>query len=323
MRVFTIWDIIKRRIKYCKSHFVSPSDILLERTILEYKSVLSRSGYSAGRVEKEASNLKKQLSDSNCLLLPRLVISVTNKCTLRCRDCNDLMPYVKERYDMPIEKQLEDIDKVFSYVDGIIKVELIGGEPFLYRDLPIIINKLLSKKINQIEITTNGTLMPSDELIRLLKDKRIFVQISDYGEINSKRSQELYKRLKVEKVNVANLKNTRWFSSGNIKKRFKSRARLKYEYACCDAKEVCRVLYRSKIYVCGRGPVLHELGYLKNKTSFLELSDLSPDKDRGRQEIKRFLLNKYAECCDFCDYASDKLTYVKAGIQVKKEDIMM
>lgn len=320
MRVFTFRDILRRRINYYLYQFIDSSDIIQERSLHEYKKCLSHTGLSKGRCERETDKLKEQMNRKGLLILPRLVISMTNRCTLCCRDCNNLMPYTKMKYDIPLEEQLEDIEKVFSYVDGIITVELIGGEPFLYKDISTIINNLLNRNVKHIEITTNGTVMPSDELIILLKNEKISVQISDYGNVNGKRAQDMYKRFRMEKINVLNLRNSQWFSAGSIANRHKSKNRLKYEFACCDAKNICRTLYRGRIYVCGRAPVLDEIGLLKDDTSYFDLSKISIKKDKGKREIKNFFLNKYAECCNYCDYASDQLTYIESGIQIKKKN---
>ena len=61
------------------------------------------------------------------MVLPRLVVELTNRCTLRCRHCNNLMPFVKKPWDAEPEQVVEDLHRVLGAVDGIVKVELLGG----------------------------------------------------------------------------------------------------------------------------------------------------------------------------------------------------
>ena len=61
-------------------------------------------------------------------------------------------------------------------------IRVLGGEPFLNKDLDKIINKLLkSNKIQRIEVVTNGTIIPNNkELLNILSNSRVNISISKY-----------------------------------------------------------------------------------------------------------------------------------------------
>ena len=83
---------------------------------------------------------------------------------------------------------------IFSFlekVDFIRRVFLTGGETFLYNDLNQLLTYLLdkkeyiSRKCGCISVITNGTLLPSNETVRLLKENDFFVFISDYMSVKA------------------------------------------------------------------------------------------------------------------------------------------
>ena len=60
---------------------------------------------------------------------------------------------------------------------------LVGGEPFLNTELGIIIKEVCKRygdRIGCFQIITNGSVLPSHELLLLLKENNVLVRISDY-----------------------------------------------------------------------------------------------------------------------------------------------
>ena len=87
-------------------------------------------------------------------------ISVTDRCTLRCRYC---MPeYGVEKLAHAEILSLEEVlrvAKIFSRL-GIKKIRLTGGEPLLRKNLSSLIRELKNLSgIEQVTLTTNGVLL--------------------------------------------------------------------------------------------------------------------------------------------------------------------
>lgn len=60
----------------------------------------------------------------------------------------------------------------------------IGGEPFLYPHLQEIVEYLIGqKKVLGIMLITNSTIMPAPQVLELLRNPKVFVEISDYGHL--------------------------------------------------------------------------------------------------------------------------------------------
>ena len=117
--------------------------------------------------------------------IPFFSYFVTSRCTLNCKSCNAYIPsYTKETHLPPVTFEVfkEDLDKLLKSVDKIHIFQFVGGEPLLAKDLPKMIEYAKTKKqLETIFVTTNTTLMPSDELLKSFKG--IYVQLSDYRHI--------------------------------------------------------------------------------------------------------------------------------------------
>ena len=127
--------------------------------------------------------LRCVLRDGFSACFPYFEIVVTTRCSLRCKYCANLIQYYREPYDLEPVVLKSSIAKLMRCCDYVAKVRLIGGEPFLYKDLAEILEFLMRyPQIGSIEIPTNGTVPIRDEqLLSILKQGRGHVYVSDYG----------------------------------------------------------------------------------------------------------------------------------------------
>lgn len=317
VRRYGLKDIIIRHMGYLYCTMFRKDIYNYEQQVLiEYgRCQRQRRKINHAEIGRVAREIKSKKNDSK-FLISRIAVSVTNQCSLKCRDCNNLMPYCKEKFTIDIEDQIKDLEKLLYYVDGIVNVEVIGGEPFVYKQLSKLLEYLCNEsKVKFVEITSNGTVVPSEEVLGLLANPKVCVLLSDYGKINAEKVRRTYKYLKQNNVCVQNLKNRKWISGGGIEKRKKSKMRMKYEYFHCFARKDCRTLYKGRLYVCGRAPVLDELELLTDDSSFFDIRGMKVPKTNGKKQLYDFFRNDYAECCDFCDISSDFSCWIESGIQ--------
>ncbi len=99
-----------------------------------------------------------------------LRIAVTDRCNLRCRYCMPAqgIDFVKRKDILDYDEILR-LSKIFKE-EGIKKVRLTGGEPFVRRDMDVLVSELC-KIFEQVHITTNATLI--HEHIDILKHPHI------------------------------------------------------------------------------------------------------------------------------------------------------
>lgn len=97
-----------------------------------------------------------------------LALWVGTTCTLNCRNCCNLIPYLKARI-FDAEKVLANI----HYIASEISIELLqiqGGEPLTSHQLEQMITGLNGLPIENIELASNGTLVPSAEVLTAMKN---------------------------------------------------------------------------------------------------------------------------------------------------------
>lgn len=106
-------------------------------------------------------------------------------CNLKCRYCLNFNPFAEKFYVREWDALKADIDLFFSHVDFIMQFHVSGGEPLLYQhtaELIRYIDEKYGEKIGTLRMATNGTVVPSDELLEKLHKCRIEVVVDDYRE---------------------------------------------------------------------------------------------------------------------------------------------
>ncbi|NND07380.1 MAG: GTP 3',8-cyclase MoaA [Saprospiraceae bacterium] len=109
-----------------------------------------------------------KLIDNHGRQINYLRLAVTDRCNLRCFYC---MPekgidYVERSALMSFEELMRLVDIVTKL--GITKLRVTGGEPFLRKDLLGFLQMLKESNLEEVHITTNGTL--THDAVPQLKD---------------------------------------------------------------------------------------------------------------------------------------------------------
>lgn len=120
--------------------------------------------YKANRAETSQSKI--EFSAENRLPQPRLIhIKPTSRCNLSCRHC-DLWKSNRQK-ELSSEEWKSIISKVYNWL-GPFRLEIAGGEPFLYKDITEIIKYSSGRQIFTV-LTTNAALI-NEELAREIVD---------------------------------------------------------------------------------------------------------------------------------------------------------
>lgn len=119
----------------------------------------------------------------NEIRLDRVEIFLTSCCTLNCEKCISYIPYFTKPKIISLQQLKDDADLLFSKVDYVYKIKLLGGEVFLYPYLIEYVDYLYDKyknKIGSIRIGTNGTVFPGQAILEMCERNHVTVDISDY-----------------------------------------------------------------------------------------------------------------------------------------------
>lgn len=243
------------------------------------------------------------------LIMAKLIVVLGTKCSLRCKECNNLMPHFSPQRDLDLECILNSLKIILDKTEKMLCCELIGGEPFLSNNLHRVMQFLIeSKKVGQIEIITNGKTMPDDAVIPLLKNRKVKVLISDYEPVVDK--EKIIDLLEKNTIYYQILKMGNWISSGGVEKRFRTRIQLEKYYRECPSGYYCKTLYGDKIFACARAGSLYALNYMK------EEEYVPVDENLTAAKLKDFILQDYSEACDYCDMGSENAKRIKIAEQL-------
>ncbi len=255
------------------------------------------------------SNSLSEVLDENKLVVPRMVFELTRMCSLKCRHCNNLM----NRYDHPkhveLDVVLRDIRALSEAADKIITIELIGGEPFVYPYLKDVINYVVDiDNIWGIEITTNGTVIPKNEVLDVLKNPKVTVRISRY-EVSS-RIDELEETLFLNGVRFEEISELSWIDSGDINSRGRSLEQLLDIYNRCPSSYYCKTVLEGKVFSCARAASMYDLGIVEDEESYVTVEG----NQCLKRDLKEFFLKLSDVNCDRCD-VTDIWRVIAAGEQ--------
>lgn len=115
--------------------------------------------------------------------LTSLNILPTTICNLNCEGCLNFNPFIKKHITYTLNSLKANCDTLFETIDLIGRFQVTGGEPFLFpklKEMLSYIREKYEKQIIRLEIATNGTVIPSDELCTCLKENNVYVFLDDY-----------------------------------------------------------------------------------------------------------------------------------------------
>ena len=148
--------------------------------------------------------------------LPYLEFFITTRCNLKCKKCSNLIPSIRSHEDISPEDFKKTLDALRGKIDCLYRLKLHGGEVLLHPHLNEIIeyaNK--QKKIKLIRIATNGTIIPSERILKSLENSKAVVQISDY-KLPEAKIEQLKSVVEGASVKYAFLENQKWRDMGGI-----------------------------------------------------------------------------------------------------------
>ena len=249
------------------------------------------------------------------LNLSSLDIVVTERCSLKCADCSNLMQYYKKPSSTAGNELIQSIDQILSVVK-INEFRLIGGEPLLNKDLAAIIRHItLVSPESKIEIYTNGTILPSNELVSSCKENVTFC-ISDYGSL-SRNIDDLCSLLGRAGVRYSREEELQWQDCGQIQP--KNTIDVEKRYANCCVNKTFSLL-NNVLYSCPFSANYHNL-YAEmslDSRNAIYLNKIKSQADLSRELESMIYSTSPLEACMFCKGRDYSVGYVPVAAQTKK-----
>lgn len=292
---------------------------ILEECLQEYESVLKQRGentpeYRAALLLKKRYYIQGNGPQDRPLVLPRVMILPTTRCNLRCKGCSSLLPLFERPVDLSVSQLIRDLDLFFRGVDQCIRLT-IGGEPFLYPELPeLLVYLQQQEKILGVLLITNSTIQPGKAALGLLQDPKFFVEISDYGHI-----QQMSRTVAVLEragVRFSVLADQMWDDMGGVESRGRTQEQRREVYRSCEQSRLMKSIHNGAVYTCARSARMRalECGYCSEQDYFT-LSEGEP-VERLRKKIRALYYMDSADACDRCDLGQLPARKIPAGVQL-------
>lgn len=246
-------------------------------------------------------------------------ISLTERCTLKCKKCAHGCAAVdnKKAKDLTLEQVNKSADSFFSKIDFIQEFVLIGGEPLMYKQMSDVIKyigKNYRDKIGIFSITTNGTILPDEEVFKMCASNKVLFRISNYGK-SIPRLKNIYKKLTnmlesygIEYVLAGEESNWTDYGFDYVNHKESKDGLIKIFDAC---QTPCREVRENRFYFCVMARSVSEnMKFNVGEKDYLDLDTLQGDA--GTKILLEFNLGYsekgYLDMCNYC-HGADSVNY--------------
>jgi len=281
--------------------------LLIERRITFYKNMAMKDEY----ISNGSLNLKS------------VDIQITERCSLKCKDCSNLMQYYTQPDNTELDVMFKSIERFLACVTNVDEFRIIGGDPFMNKEIYKYVNFIAKfDQVTKIVIYTNARIIPKGETLKCLKNKKVVLDISDYGLLDSKKKkvEEVIKICDNNNIKWHRKVVTVWQDCGRIlpyQKRSEEEKRFVFDN-CCNSDLLS--LLHGKLYRCpfsANGTVLKAIPHDKNE--IVDLYDETIPLDELKVKIKELTYDKkYLTACSYCNGRDYKTPTINAGVQATK-----
>jgi hypothetical protein len=267
----------------------------------------------------QASSQISQKNETQPLIVRNIGLLITSKCNLTCIGCNHLRDLYEKKHNIVLHEQdvLNDLDRLLESIDFLKTLTLVGGEAFVHQHVDEIIQAILEKpKIGMLHVITNGTVVPKPKVIEILRDPRVFVEVSGYGDsigqhLISKR--DTFLRIMDEKgINYKYGEFYEWTDFGDFEDRGYSEDKIKEVYHnCCF---VSNDIFNGELHKCSRSAYGKFIGKIPDfPLDYVNLRAYD-DPIQRRKRLLEFFADERPRVCNRCNGTSE-LT-IEAGVQL-------
>lgn len=260
------------------------------------------------------------------IYLGRISTSITEKCSLKCKDCSMYMPYFKNPRNFSYEELCRNIDQLFMLVDSIASLLVVGGEPFLSPFLSQYLEYVAStynNRIGKVVVVTNATIKPDETVLRIMKIYDIEVRISDYTHAVSykKKLNEIIDKLKEYEITYQIPNFEEWVDMGKPEDNIiigETPREIREHMLQCNIS--CSFLCEEKFYYCCRlWSAEKAFDYKLYEGDYLSLTELVENISDGKEKLMEYCIGdleqNYGHYCQICR-GFDKGIPVKAAEQI-------
>jgi len=242
-------------------------------------------------------------------------LQITERCSMKCQDCSNLMQYYEKPLNITVEKLKSDLDKLLIHLDHLFEVRLIGGEPFVHPDIYELISHCTNlDKVSYVSIFTNSTLPLNYNKLKsdAIEAQKLSFQITNYGGSHARNVSGNLSVLQSLCIDYRLHEPEWWTDSGTILEHQKSVEEAKVLFQECCGKNLFTIS-DGKVYRCPFASNADRLGALPSDSS--NFADLNSNTS----QLLNYLGDiDYIPACMFCKGRSWNSPIITPAIQTRK-----
>lgn len=188
-------------------------------------------------------------TEPQTVLVQTLDVMITERCSLRCKDCSNLMQYYRNPEDLDFDRLFRALDRLMGSIDHLLEFRVLGGETFMNKQAHRYLERLGDyANASRIVVYSNGTILPRPEVLQWLRREDALVRITDYGEV-SRRVTEMTGVLEHEGIAYVAEPCTQWQDCSGFRLPITDPELLADQFGRCEAARFVTVL-KDRLYQC-------------------------------------------------------------------------
>lgn len=275
--------------------------------------------------------------DKEKFTMKRASLLVSLNCNLKCKLCTVGSPYYSGSKFHELSELENQIHALFEVVDLVEIFTISGGEPLLYKQLPQLLESLLkySDRFEKVEIISNGTIVPTQELLDIIKkygDKFFRFIIDDYGNELSKNATQIISMFNENGIPYRlndycsdDLRFGGWVDHGPMTNIVHTKNEARELFAKCAQPQkmnFCFLYVDGCLYPCSVVFRRSKLGQSVDERDYVNIIDQSLTADEKRRKISDIYNTDCLESCEYCTYAiSADAPRFKPAVQLTAEQL--
>ena len=258
---------------------------------------------------KTVEDCHKAYFSNTGLFLRSIDLVITEKCSLKCKDCSNLMQYFESPVNIEYDELVRDFDNLTRSVAHIHEVRLIGGEPFMNKDIYKILKYISdSPKVSLIVIYSNAMIPVKSSEAEIVRHPKIVFSLTDYGDL-AKNTPKIVQSLDEMGVTYRLHPPENWTDSGAIQEYNRTPAQLETLFSDCCGKHLLTVT-DGKLYRCPFAANAERLKAVPRDPAN------SVAVDAGKEEILHYTTAiPYLPACNYCKGRSFGAPEIEPAIQ--------
>jgi hypothetical protein len=265
----------------------------------------------------EDAALAPHYNDDTKLYFKTIDLTITEKCTLRCKNCCNHIQYFKTPKHACFDETSASLDILFNTIDHCTKMHILGGEPFCNPELSRYLYALQKyKNLFYIEVFSNGTVFPDSDTITALKETGALVKISDYG-AQGQKSGAVQELLSENGVAAWTVRYEQWPTVNKLGFFNRGGEENRRLFEKCAIHNIW-TLAGGKLWRCPAASNAAKLGALPVRCNeYAQIFNNGASTAFLRKDITELRRLKFLKACDYCGtLAFQESAPLKAGEQI-------